>query len=117
MGMTWEQLRTHCLSLPGASETFPFGPETSVFKAANGKMFAIGAATSRLVAISVKCDPALGEALRAEHRSISPGYHLNKRHWITITLGDDAPDTLVRDLVADSHALVAPVRPTASQDR
>jgi predicted DNA-binding protein (MmcQ/YjbR family) len=41
-----------------------------------------------------------------------PGYHLNKRHWITITLGGDAPDELVRDLVQDSHDLVRP-RPRA----
>ena len=27
-------LRGHCLSFPGAEETFPFGPETSVFKVA-----------------------------------------------------------------------------------
>ena len=40
----------------------------------------------------MKCDPDIGEALRAEYESIVPGYHLNKRHWITVTLGGDVPD-------------------------
>ena len=62
-----------------------------MFKAANGKMFAVTAETSEPLDVSVKCDPEIGEALRAEYASIVPGYHLNKRHWITITLGSDCP--------------------------
>ena len=106
--MRWEQLRAYCLSLPGATETFPFEPTVSVFKAANLKMFAITSQSSDPIDISVKCDPEIGEALRASHRSIVPGYHLNKRHWITITLGGDVPDKRVRELVLDSYHLVAP---------
>ena len=45
--MTWDELRDFCLSLAGTVETFPFSPGVSVFKAENGKMFAVGAATSR----------------------------------------------------------------------
>jgi predicted DNA-binding protein (MmcQ/YjbR family) len=56
----------------------------------------------------VKCDPALAEDLRASYDAIRPGYHLNKRHWITMTLGADAGDALVRDLIEDSHDLVRP---------
>ena len=48
----------------------------------------------------MKCEPAIGEALRAQYASIAPGYHLNKRHWITITLNGDVPDERVRELVA-----------------
>ena len=106
--MRWKQLRAYCLSLPGATETFPFEPTVSVFKAANLKMFAITAESSDPIDISVKCDPEIGEALRASHQSIVPGYHLNKRHWITITLGGDVPDKRVRELVLDSYNLVAP---------
>jgi predicted DNA-binding protein (MmcQ/YjbR family) len=39
---------------------------------------------------------------------IEPGYHLNKRHWLTVTCGGAAPDGLVRELVAGSYDLVAP---------
>jgi len=57
--------------------------------------------------VSVKCDPEIGEALRDQYESIVPGYHLNKRHWITITLGREVPDARVRELVLDSYELVA----------
>jgi predicted DNA-binding protein (MmcQ/YjbR family) len=102
-----EELRAYCLSLAGASETFPFGPETSVFKA-NGKMFAISALGSPMLDVSLKCDPELGESLRQAHVGIAPGYHLNKRHWITVTLNSDVPDEQVRQLIEDSYDLVRP---------
>ena len=106
--MTWDELRAWCLSLPGAEETFPFEPRVSVFKAANGKIFAISASSSEPLDVSVKCDPELAEALRNEHEAIVEGYHLNKRHWITITLGSDVPDERVKELVEDSYELVKP---------
>ncbi len=105
--MTWDELRTYCLSLPEAAETFPFEPAVSVFKAPGGKMFAITSAQSTPSDVSVKCDPDIGEALRAEYESIVPGYHLNKRHWITVTLGGDVPDSRIRELILDSYELVA----------
>jgi predicted DNA-binding protein (MmcQ/YjbR family) len=104
--MTSAQLRHHCLRLAGAEETFPFGPETSVFKV-GGKMFALSALKRKPLTVSVKCEPELGEQLRASYEEIEPGYHLNKRHWLTVTCGGGAPDELVRELVAGSYDLVA----------
>jgi predicted DNA-binding protein (MmcQ/YjbR family) len=111
--MTWEELREYCLSLPGATETFPFEPTVSVFKAVNGKMFGITTQRAEPIDISVKCEPAIGEALRAQYASIAPGYHLNKRHWITVMLNGEVPDERVRGLVLDSYELVAPRAPTS----
>ena len=104
--MTWDELRAYCLSLPGATETFPFEPAVSVFKAANGKMFAI--TTERAGADRYQREVRAGDrrGLRAQYASIVPGYHLNKRHWITITLEGDVPDERVRELVLDSYELV-----------
>lgn len=104
--MTPAQLRRLCLAQQGAEETFPFGPETSVFKV-RGKIFAFAPLQRAPLAVSVKCEPELGEQLRGTYDEIVPGYHLNKRHWLTITCGGDAPDELVRELVAGSHELVA----------
>jgi predicted DNA-binding protein (MmcQ/YjbR family) len=59
----------------------------------------------------VKCDPEESLALQAEYPQITPGYHLNKRHWITIVLDGGVPDDLVEQLVAASHALVRPRTP------
>jgi predicted DNA-binding protein (MmcQ/YjbR family) len=98
------QLREHCLSLPGSDETFPFGPETSVFKVA-GKIFALSALARSPLNVSLKCDPALAEQLRDAHTAVTPGYHLNKRHWNTVALDSSVPDDELRDWLLDSYAL------------
>jgi predicted DNA-binding protein (MmcQ/YjbR family) len=98
-------VRRHCLSFPGASETFPFGPETSVFKVA-GKMFALSRLAGDPLQISVKCEPALAEQLRDAHPAVRPGYHLNKRHWNTVTIDGSIADQLVEDMLEDSYDLV-----------
>ncbi len=105
--MTADELRDWCLQMPGAEETFPFAEGVSVFKT-HGKMFALTRLAREPLEVSVKCEPDLGERLRASYEAIVPGYHLNKRHWITITLGADVPDAQVRDLVEDSYDLVRP---------
>jgi predicted DNA-binding protein (MmcQ/YjbR family) len=104
--VTPAQLRRHCLKLADAEETFPFGSETSVFKV-GGKMFAPAQLRQRPLKVSVKCEPELGEQLRGTYEEIEPGYHLTKRHWLTVTCGGAAPDGLVRELVAGSYDLVA----------
>jgi predicted DNA-binding protein (MmcQ/YjbR family) len=105
--MTAAELRRHCLSLPGASEDFPFRPETSVFRV-NKKIFAISPLEEEPLTVSVKADPELAASLRVSYDAIVPGYHLNKRHWLTVTLGADAPDDLIKTLIEDSHELVSP---------
>jgi predicted DNA-binding protein (MmcQ/YjbR family) len=105
--VTPEELKAKCLEMPGAEETFPFTEGVSVFKIA-GKIFAIAPLDDEPLKVSVKCDPELGEQLRGAYDSIVPGYHLNKRHWVTVTLGQDAPDELVAQLVEDSYDLVKP---------
>ena len=103
--MTADALRTSCLARPGAREEFPFGEQTSVFKVA-GKMFALSALQSRPLRVSVKCEPDLAEGLRVTYPAIRPGYHLNKRHWVTVTLDGSVPDETVLELVEDSYDLV-----------
>jgi predicted DNA-binding protein (MmcQ/YjbR family) len=103
--LTGSRLRAHCLDLPAAVEEFPFGPDTSVFKVM-GKIFALSALGSVPLQVSVKCDPEIAIGLRAAHPAIVPGYHLNKRHWNTVTIDGSLPDDLIRDLVQDSFDLV-----------
>jgi predicted DNA-binding protein (MmcQ/YjbR family) len=98
-------LRSHCLAQADSVEEFPFGPETSVFKV-GGKMFALTSLGRRPLEVSVKCDPELAVQLRASYDAIRPGYHLNKRHWNTVTVGGDVSDKLVREMIEDSWDLV-----------
>src|SRR3954465_2282464 len=107
--VTPDELRHRCLAMPAAVEEYPFGPTASVFKV-GGKIFAIASLAADPLEISPKCEPETGEPLRGGHDAMVPGYHLNKRHWSTVTLGSDAPDPLVRDLIEDSYDLVRPRR-------
>jgi predicted DNA-binding protein (MmcQ/YjbR family) len=103
--VTAEELRDLCLEFAGAEETFPFNPETSVFKV-GGKMFALSQLGSESLRVSLKCEPQLAEELRAEHEAVIPGYHLNKRHWNTVILDGSLPDAMVREMIEDSYDLV-----------
>jgi predicted DNA-binding protein (MmcQ/YjbR family) len=109
------QLRSWCLSQRGASEEYPFGPETSVFKV-GGKIFALSVLGRLPLEVSAKCDPDLADRLRADYEAIRFGYHLNKRHWNTITLDGTVPDQLVRELIEDSYDLVASALPKAKRE-
>ena len=103
--MDGKALRRLCLGFTGAEETFPFGPETSVFKVA-GKIFTLSHLGGDPLRVSVKCEPPLAEELRAAHPAITPGYHLNKRHWNTIVIDGSLPEPMIADMIEDSYDLV-----------
>lgn len=110
-----EQLRAWCLEMPGAVETFPFNPETSAFRiGSGGKIFALSALGRARLKVSIKADPEIVAGTQRSYEAAGPGYHLNKRHWMTITLGGDLPGALLRDLIEDSYDLVRP-RPTGGR--
>jgi predicted DNA-binding protein (MmcQ/YjbR family) len=112
--MTPDSLRDFCLALPQATETFPFGEDTSVFKTSgNGRVFALSRLALDPLSVSLKVDPEDSIALRAEFPQITPGYHLNKKHWITVVVDGVVPDELVEALLRGSHDLVRPRIPRA----
>jgi predicted DNA-binding protein (MmcQ/YjbR family) len=110
--MSPAELRNHCLSFPGAEETFPFGPRTSVFKVA-GKMFALSQLGADSLRVSLKCEPELAEALRGAHAAVIPGYHLNKRHWNTVIIDGSLSDEAIHEMIEDSYDLVVSKLPQA----
>ncbi|MFF4207906.1 MmcQ/YjbR family DNA-binding protein [Streptomyces sp. NPDC001796] len=115
--MTPQELRTFCLSFNAAVEDFPFNPETSVFKV-QGKLFALTALQARPLTVNLKCDPDDAVRLRREHEGlIVPGWHMNKRHWNTVTVDGELPDRLVRELIEDSYDLVVAGLPRADRLR
>lgn len=92
-------------SFRGAEASFPFGPEACVYKV-RGKMFAL-VSQDDAPSVTLKCRPEDGELLVSQFAAVRPGYHMNKRHWLTVSLGGDLPDPLLRGLAEDSYALVA----------
>jgi predicted DNA-binding protein (MmcQ/YjbR family) len=101
--VTRDDLYGLCESHAGAVAGYPFGPEVRVYKA-GGKVFALVPEDG--ASISLKCDPALAEILRRRYASITPGYHLNKRHWNTIANDASVPDGEIAEMVRHSHELI-----------
>ena len=100
--------------LPGAQLEYPFGPAWEVFKV-RGKVFMLMTEVpGRPVAI-LKADPSEAQALREQYSHITPGYHMNKKHWITLEAGEGVDTELVRDLVTDSYRLVVAHLPKAGR--
>lgn len=100
-------LKAYCLDKPGVEETYPFGPEAAVFKV-EGKMFVLclGMPEAGPMRLNLKCQPRMAELLRESYAAVEPGWHMNKWHWNTVTVGRDLPDDLVLDQVDTSYELV-----------
>ena len=97
-------VREYCISKKGTTETFPFGEDTLVFKAA-GKIFALVNLDGDL-SINLKCDPAFAIDLRERYSSVIPGYHMNKKHWNTVMLNGSVPDKEIFSWIDHSYDLI-----------
>ena len=102
------------LALPAAVETQPFGEGSVVYKDV-GKMFVMVTEVRGTPIVNLKCAPPHGAALVRDHDEITPGWHMNKRHWITLTPGNGIDETLVEDLVANAYDLVVAGLPVAKR--
>ncbi|MBV9119145.1 MAG: MmcQ/YjbR family DNA-binding protein [Chloroflexi bacterium] len=105
-----------CSGLPGAVEDYPFGDGVAVFKVA-GRMFALVPVEEEPGSISLKCDPDLALHLRARYEAVQPGYHLNKRHWNTVTLDGSIEDAELEEMIGHSYDLVVRGLPRAERAR
>ncbi|MGW5590592.1 MmcQ/YjbR family DNA-binding protein, partial [Streptomyces sp. NPDC003857] len=63
----------------------------------------------------LKADPDDAAALREQYTGITPGYHMNKTHWITVEGGDTINEKLVKELITDSYHLVVSGLPKSKQ--
>ena len=101
-----DEAREFALAKNGTTEETPFGPTALVYKVA-GKMFATLTPEEVPPRMNLKCDPDRAIELRDEYDPrIIPGYHMNKRHWNTLTLDGSLPTALVQELITHSYELV-----------
>jgi len=100
-----EQIREHALAKPGVSEDFPFDSDTLAFRVGH-KIFLLAPLERNPQGFNAKCDPELALELREKYSAITPGYHMNKRHWNTIELDGTVPNAKVLELVDHSYDLV-----------
>lgn len=116
--MDGEELQKHARErvgeLPGAGLDHPFGPGWDVYKVRDKVFMLLTDVTGEPIVI-LKSDPEEGKALREQHEGITPGYHMNKKHWITLHPSDDLSKQLIDDLVADSYLLVVNNLPRAAR--
>src|ERR1700710_1412049 len=103
--MNIEEIREYALSLKNASESFPFGDNTIVFKVDN-KIFLLASLTSEVLQFNVKCDPEYAVELREQYSVILPGYHMNKKHWNTIIVDGTLTAKQLKEFIKDSYVLV-----------
>ncbi|MGR5148210.1 MmcQ/YjbR family DNA-binding protein [Photobacterium alginatilyticum] len=103
--MKQQELEEYLGKFPGSEGSYPFGPEALVYKVM-GKMFALVAIHQGVPQVTYKCQPADGEVLVSQFEGIIPGYHMNKRHWITVSLSSDVNDAMLVDLADKSYQLV-----------
>jgi len=99
-----ESFRSYCLSKKGVTEEFPFGEDTLVYKVM-GKMFALTDLES-FQSVNLKCEPEVGVQLREQYTSVLPGYHMNKKHWITVIMDGSIADKSIKQWIDQSYQLV-----------
>ncbi len=103
--MNLKILNNYLLSRKRTTSSYPFDETTLVFKVMN-KMFALFSEDETPLRINLKCDPEEAQILRGMHKSITPGYHMNKEHWNTVNLDKSLPDELIYKMIDDSYNLV-----------
>lgn len=89
----------------GSESGYPFGPEALVYKVM-GKMFALVSQGEKTPRVTLKCDPTDASMLVSQYESIVPGYYMNKKHWVTISITDEISNELLFGLLKDSYNLV-----------
>ena len=114
--MQVDTFREYCLGKAGVTEGAPFGPEDIVFKV-GGKMFALLALNEIPPAANLKCDPDRALELRDRYEEVTPGYHMNKRHWNTVQLVGGIPEVEIRQMIDHSYTLVVQSLPRTQRER
>lgn len=102
--MNIESFRNHCLSKKGVTEEFPFDKNTLVYKVM-GKMFAL-TDLDLFTSINLKCVPEEGAELRERFPAVQQGYHMNKKHWITVVMDGSVGDKDLKAWIDTSYELV-----------
>jgi predicted DNA-binding protein (MmcQ/YjbR family) len=112
--MTRQDIIDYCLTFPAAYEDYPFDVTadenaTAVMRhKGNKKSFALIMRHNGELYLNLKCNPLDGDFLRSAFKSIIPGWHMDKNHWITVVMGDDAPEDLTKTLIGQSYDLIKP---------
>lgn len=105
--MNVEELRDYCMSLKGVQENMPWTePQYSMLATftVGGKWFCLLDMDKKF--IDVKCNPEKVEEMQAKYKGAFPAWHMNKEHWLGVTLESDIPDSVIKELLLDGYNLI-----------
>lgn len=109
--MNIEEFRTYCLSFKGVHDKMPFEKATSEYDR-NLLVFYVVDKWFCFVNVDVfdfcniKCIPEQIETLQDRYDGIKPGYHMNKKYWISVYFNENVPDKTIKELVKQSYDIV-----------
>lgn len=109
--MNIEEFREYCLSLNGVYEKMPFTNVPDKYSR-DVLCFYVGSKWFCFVNIEVfdfcciKCDPNESGELQARYSGITPGWHMNKKYWISVYFNQDVPDNKIKELIKQSYDIV-----------
>lgn len=106
MRMNHQMLIEHGLGLPGVTLRYPFDPDLPVLFAGS-RMFALLGHMEDVESVNLKGDPEENWLLRQQYPgAVLPGWHMNKKHWNTVLLNGNVPDSEVVAMLEQSYRLV-----------
>lgn len=119
--MNIEDFRNYCLSFKGVTDRMPFGKATSEY---DRNLLALYVADKWFCFVNIdvfdfctiKCAPEQIETLQEQYEGIRPGYHMNKKHWISVCFNVDVPDKLIKELVKQSYDIVVASLPNKDKE-
>lgn len=111
--MTFETIRRYCLAQKGTTEELPFDDITYVYKVM-GKIFALAGRDNTYV--NLKCDPDYAVELRAQYEEVTPAYHMNKKHWISVDYTGSVSEGDIWNWIDNSYNLVVKGLPKTKRE-
>nr|WP_317632165.1 MmcQ/YjbR family DNA-binding protein [uncultured Flavobacterium sp.] len=95
----------------------PFDQDTLVFRI-GGKIFLLTSLAdweNATPKINIKALPENVELYKANYTFVHPGYHMNKKHWITVELSEFKNFKLISCWIQDAYTLVYKSLPKKTQ--
>lgn len=104
-----EEAIAACLEFPDSFEDYPFDDPnwTTIRRRTNRKIFALIFERNGKIWLNLKAEPLKADFWRDAYTAVVTGYHMNKRHWISVILDGSMQDEEIRALIEDSYALTA----------
>ena len=108
--MNVEEFRTYCLSFAGTHDDFPFGKSSSDYDRDILVFYVLDKWFCFVNAVAwdfcnLRCAPERIPELQERYEGIGPGWHMNKKHWISVRFDSDVPGELLKELVRQSYEL------------